>query len=1042
MFNRLKSIMVMFALTSFMGAAFFAGAPSALAQVSQQGTVTGSVVDNVGPVAGASIIIKGTTTGTITLDDGTFSLPGVRTGSTLVISSIGYKDAEVVWNGGQVYVTLEQDNELLNEVVVTALGISREKKSLGYAVQDVKADQIARSGTATLTDALQGKVAGLQINDSGTGAGGSTRIVLRGNSSLSDNNEPLYVIDGVPYDTGGHDIDAQAGLWGGTDRAGGAFDINPEDIESVSVLKGPTAAALYGSRAGNGVILITTKKGGRTEGKVGVTYSGKFSWSPVSYYLDLQDTWGQGENGAYVATSENSWGARMSSSTMVPAWYDSSVKVPYSGTKNPYTKYYRTGNMQSNNVTIQGGNAENPFRLTIGHDDTQSIVRPTRLDKTSIDFVSSNKVNRWLSLDVKANYVKTIGNNRQTRGLYGATYLINKIPRSIDLNSLKEHEFDTSRPGEFIEDNYYGPDAEHQNIYFVQDQFNNKDVQNKFFGMAAVNINFTKDLKLRVKEGYDWTDYTVKYSWPYPDPVFTGHYPGVEESKYSRIEENTEALLSWNHKYGDFDLGLSAGGNMMRYHYDGMWAEGRSIALQGAQFIAAGSTIHANNSLSEKQINSVYGFANLGYKDWLFLDVTARNDWSSTLPKDNRSYFYPSVSVSALLTGAADAYGLTYNKDVIDYGKIRFSWAKVGKDTDPYQLQNTYSTTTGANGYLYIEQPVTMANAELKPEMSDSFEVGTEWHFFKNRLGLDLTYYHTATKNQIMSVDMNYASGVQKKYINAGKITNQGLELSLNGDFIRTRDWNFGATVNLAKNWNKVNTLTEGIKMYELGHMTGSAGIYVYAIEGESLGKIYGYKYRLDKDGNKIIGSDGLPLRDASQEIGDINPNFTGSFSLNLSYKNLGLNALFAFQNGGDIFSVSEYSAARLGTAKRTENRDNMVIKGVTESGTANTTSVSAQNYWNNSVDEEFIYNAGFLKLSELSLTYNLSHDFVDRLTKGILDSARFSVYGSNLFYLVKHTPGTTPDGSLTDTSIYASAFDMCPYPGTRNFGVSLTLGF
>jgi TonB-dependent SusC/RagA subfamily outer membrane receptor len=295
MFNRLKSIMVMFALTSFMGAAFFAGAPSALAQVSQQGTVTGSVVDNVGPVAGASIIIKGTTTGTITLDDGTFSLPGVRTGSTLVISSIGYKDAEVVWNGGQVYVTLEQDNELLNEVVVTALGISREKKSLGYAVQDVKADQIARSGTATLTDALQGKVAGLQINDSGTGAGGSTRIVLRGNSSLSDNNEPLYVIDGVPYDTGGHDIDGQAGLWGGTDRAGGAFDINPEDIESVSVLKGPTAAALYGSRAGNGVILITTKKGGRTEGKVGVTYSGKFSWSPVSYYLDLQDTWGQGE---------------------------------------------------------------------------------------------------------------------------------------------------------------------------------------------------------------------------------------------------------------------------------------------------------------------------------------------------------------------------------------------------------------------------------------------------------------------------------------------------------------------------------------------------------------------------------------------------------------------------------------------------------------------------------------------------------------------------------------------------------------------------
>ena len=1039
----LKTVVAMSALMFMTGAAFLAEASEVSAQVSQsKNTVTGTIVDNAGPIPGASILVKGTTNGTVTQEDGTFSLSGVPTGATLLISNIGYKDVEVVWNGGSVNVTLTEDKELLDEVVVTALGISREKKSLGYAVQDVKADQIARSGTATLTDALQGKVAGLQINNSGTGAGGSTRIVLRGNSSLSDNNEPMYVIDGVPYDTGGHDIDGQAGLWGGVDRASGAFDINPEDVESVSVLKGPTAAALYGSRAGNGVILITTKKGGRADGKIGVTYSGKFTWSPVSYYLDLQDTWGQGDNGEVGTTSENSWGARLNSSTMVPAWWDSSVQVPYMGTKNPFTEYYRTGNMQSNNVTIQGGNEGNPFRLTIGHDDTQSIIKPTRLDKTSIDFVSSNKVTDWFGIDVKANYVKTIGNNRQTRGAYGATYYINKIPRSITMESLKANEFDASRPGEYIEDNYYGPDAEHQNVYFLQDQFNNKDVQNKFFGMAALNFQFTKDLKLRVKEGYDWTGFTVNYSWPYQDPVFTGHYPGVEERKYTRIEENTEALLSWNHKYGDFDLGASAGGNIMRYHYDDLWSEGRSIALQGAQFIAAGTTIHASNNVSEKQVNSVYGFANIGYKDWLYLDLTARNDWSSTLPKDNRSYFYPSVSLSALLTSAADAYGINYNHDVIDYGKVRFSWAKVGKDTDPYQLESTYSTTTGANGYIYIEQPTTMANANLKPEMSDSYEIGTEWHFFKNRLGLDLTYYNTVTKNQIMSVAMNYASGVQNKWINAGKITNRGLELTFNADFIRNRNWTVGTTVNFSKNWNKVNELTEDLKMYELGHMTGYSGIYVYAIEGESLGKIYGYKYRRDDNGNKIIGSDGLPLRDASQEIGDINPNFTGSFSLNASYKNLGLNALFSFQNGGDLYSVTEYSAAIHGTAKRTENRDQMVVEGITESGTANTVAISAQKYWTNAVDEEFIYNAGYLKLSELSLSYSFNPDFVNRITKGIVENARFSVFGSNLLYLVKHTPGTTPDGSLTDTSIYATAFDMCPYPGSRTFGFSLTLGF
>jgi TonB-dependent SusC/RagA subfamily outer membrane receptor len=303
----------------------------------QQGDIaTGKVVDKNGEgIVGVGIIVKGTTTGTETNIDGTFQLRNVPKGSTLEISCLGYKTATVVWNGQSVNVTLEDDTTMLEETVVTALGISREKKSLGYAVQDVKADQIARSGGATLTDALQGKIAGLTINNSGTGAGGSTRVVLRGNSSLSDNNEPLYVIDGVPYDTGGHSIDGQAGLWGGVDRASGAFDINPEDVESVSVLKGPTAAALYGSRAGNGVILITTKKGGKTNGKIGVTYTGKFTWSPVAYYLDLQNTWGQGDNGEIVTTSENSWGARMSSSTMVPAWWDSSVEVPYVNYRKP-----------------------------------------------------------------------------------------------------------------------------------------------------------------------------------------------------------------------------------------------------------------------------------------------------------------------------------------------------------------------------------------------------------------------------------------------------------------------------------------------------------------------------------------------------------------------------------------------------------------------------------------------------------------------------------------------------------------------------------
>ncbi len=1020
-------------------------APAAPVQ-QQQNVLRGVVRDAAGEsVIGAGVVVAGSRLGTITDENGAFSLPGVAVGSTLNISCIGYADKSVVWNGQPLEIVLNEDIEFLTESVVTALGISREKKSLGYAVQDVKAAELMRTGSATLSDALTGKVAGLTINNSGTGAGGSTRVVIRGSSSLSDNSEPLYIVDGVPYYTGGHSIDSQAGFWGGTDRAGGAFDINPDDIESVSVLKGATAAALYGSRAGNGVIMITTKKGGKG-GKIGVTYNGRFSWSPIAYYLDSQNRYGQGENGSFVDGSTVSWGAEMKGQS-IPAWWDASQTTSYVSNGDPYKQYYSVGNTRSHNLTVQGGAKDSPWRLSIGRDDTQSIVSATTIGKTSADLVSKLKLTEWLSFDVKANYVNTIGNNRQWRGQYSASHFINILPRSISMEKLDQYKFDPVDllSGIYTQMNYVTSNANVQNPYWLSESIRNKDTQHKFFGMLQMNVRLSPKFSFRVKQGYSWIDYTLNNTYPYNDPVWTTR-PSVDITKSTGIESNTEALFTYMDKTDDWEWGASFGGNIMKSNYNSLYGYGRKIPFVGANYISAGTTISASNDVSRKQINSLYAFANIGYKGWVFLDLTARNDWSSSLPIQNCSYFYPSASISILLTEAAKTYGIHINEDIVDYGKLRFSWAKVGKDTDPYQLSDSYYTDTDENDLLTVWRNNNRANGDLKPEMATSWEVGTEWHFFKNRLGLDLTYYSTVTRNQVMLVDYPYSTGIRKKYVNAGDISNKGIELMLNGTFIRKRDFEFGATVNFAKNINKVNTLYhengQNIDRYSLGQMSGLSGITVYAIEGQPLGDIYGYAYKRDDNGNVIINANGLPQGVANSKIGNINPSFTGSFGLNASYKNITAAALFTFQKGGEIFSVTEYSAAKAGTAKRTEDRSDRVVAGVTESGAANTVSVTAQNYWMSAIDEEFIYDASFLKLAEFSIAYNFDKQFLMRVTKGVVNNASISGYGSNLFYLLKHTPGTPPDGSMTDTSLYAQAFDMDPYPASRTFGFSINIGF
>jgi TonB-linked SusC/RagA family outer membrane protein len=800
-----------------------------------------------------------------------------------------------------------------------------------------------------------------------------------------------------------------------------------------------------------GVIVITTKKGGKADGKIGVTYSGKFTWSPVSYFPDLQNVYGQGTLGAYDGDATGSWGAKMSSSTTVANWWDGTTNISYIGTENPWTEFYRTGSSQSNNVTLAGGKADNPFRLTIGYDNTNSVVKTSSIKRTSIDYVATNKLTDWLKLDIKANYVNTTGKNRQNRGAYGTSYSLLTMPRSIKVSDLAEHWLDETEvaSGGYGQINWHEVSANCQNPYFIQNMLDNKDSQNKFFGVGSLTVNLLPNLTLKVKDGITWAGVTSKESRKYKNKGF--NVPSFDMKESTTVENNLEGLLSYNNSWGDFDFGASVGGNVMHYKNETLRAIAKNIPFNNAFYVAAG-TLDGDtyNSIYEKEIQSVYAFANVGYKDYLFLDVTARNDWSSTLPADNRSYFYPSFSLSYLITGMLDDMGVDYNKDIVDYGKVRASWAKVGKDTDPYQLETLLGTTSGVNDLQYITYPTTIANSELKPEMVTSWELGTEWHFFTNRIGIDLTYYNSTTKNQVMKIALPYSSGVQNQWINAGNIQNKGLELQLNGDFIRTRDLTFGATFNLAKNWNKVKELYHndalGIDMtsYSIGNLNFSSGgdVTVYAIEGEQIGSIYGTAYSRDEDGNKIIGSNGLPVTQSNVEIGNAAPDFTGSFGLNFSWKGLSANALFSFQKGGDIYSSTEYMTLHAGTGLRTEDRSDLVVEGVNESGAVNTVSVTAQAYWNSIPLEECIYDASYLKLSEISVGYTLPKKWLDKTFAGYVDNVRVSAMASNLFYLIKHTPGTTPDGAMTESSLFATAIDLCPYPATRNFGVALNISF
>ncbi len=1006
----------------------------------QSRSVSGTLIDakTREPIIGASIIEIGSPTmnGVSSDLDGAFTL-SVDAKSSLKITYIGYQErtlpASSFTTGRPLQILLAEDSEMLGEVVVTALGIKREKKMLGYAFQDVKSSELNKTGNPSVTGALQGKVAGLQMNISGTGLSGSTKITLRGNSSLTDNNQPLWIVDGVPFNDNN---DSGASLYGGVDRGGVTADINPEDIESISVLKGPNAAALYGSRAGNGVILITTKSGSKANG-FGVDYSTSLTWTQVASALDMQTKYGQGVAGVFNPNVSSSWGAPL----------DGQSYTAYNGIEMPYTKYgdklvdyFRTGFAQTHNVSVGNSAGKGNYRLSFANTSTTGLFEGEKMDKTNIDLRAGIELNNHLSLDSKVSLSRTLAEDRPTFGKGGEIYQLLYMPHNIRLDDLKTFRDDTHR-----HINYVGPSPTELNPYYINYSLDNEDERWRSFGYFSAKINFTPWLFLKGKYAYDYYHTSIQ------EINRTNGIDNQEnESLYSQeanfFEHNMEAILIGNNSISErLKANYTLGVNEMFQRTS--YLSGRSQHMLNNSYWSHNSAQGFNaagDGISRRKTRSAFASLQLAWDEYLSLDLTARNDWSSTLPVHNSSYFYPSASLSFLFSELL-ARG-DHRPSWMTFGKARLSVAQVGKDTEPYRLVSTGAWIQTPSGPQFTP-PTERYNENLMPEISSSIEAGLDMKFLDNRLGFDFTYYHSTTRNQIMRIPQAASSGYNWKFINAGEIINSGFELMVYGSPVRTRDWEWSLTANLSHNNTTVERLDPTSKYMSFNYRRDNLLVDVGAFEGGRLGDIIGRSSYKRNDAGQILTRNGIPLLDTENPrvIGNIQPDYLASLGSTLSYRGFAISGLVDMRFGGQIVSMSEAIAAGKGMALRTEERTApIVFDGIDEvTGLANTTPITTESFYSliggeNAIAEEFIYSASFIRLKELSLSYSLPRTL---LSKTPLQGVRLSLVGRNLFYLLRHTPGTSPEGGF-DTTMFSQAIDFTSVPYTRTLGVSLQVQF
>lgn len=1038
--------------------------------------ITGKVLDEAQqPMIGVTVAVKGSTTRAVTDIDGNYQLQTSETAPVLQFSYLGYKTKEVKASGKDaITTTMDVDSKALDEVVVTALGIKRDKKMLGYSVQDIKSDALNTTGDPSVVGALSGKVAGLQMNTASTGLGGSTKITIRGNSSLTDNNQPLWIVDGVPFSDNNT---SNASAYGGYDRGGTSLDINPDDIESISVLKGPNAAALYGSRAGNGVILVTTKKGANKSG-FGISYNGNFTWSSVSQAIKMQNRFGQGSNGA-VNYKRNASGdiEGLNGELSFGPELDGHEEYNWYGTKSPYRytgdklrDYFKTGFSQFHTVALGNNSEKGHYRLSIGYNDNKGLFKNETLDKLSIDLNAGTVVNKYLSLDGKISLSHMKACNRPLLGLNGEVAQLLLIPGNVSLRSLEENQSSETQ----IHRNWFGPNQHYSNPYYVRHRYKNSDERWRAFGYYGANINLLDNLKLNAKYSFDYYRTRLQTSdLSLADQAITTGTStwqekittdAMQRGEENHFEHNIQMLLLGNNQLTPkLRVDYSLGGNVMYQKYE-LFQGGVQNMLNKDVWVynTGGKLVSGGDNGFNRAMYSVFASAQLAYSEYLSLDLTARNDWSSTLPKGQNSFFYPSASISFMFSD----FMKSIDKPLpswVTFAKIRTSLAQVGKDPSPYNLYNTRKFEFESGIRKPVVNTIKM-NDMLKPEIKTSYELGLDMKFLNNRLGFDFTYYYSVTRNQSMLVDA--AAPWSQQWVNAGKILNRGVEMMVYTTPIQTKDLTFNLNMNFAHNRSIVKELAPGVqRIYFNGD--NNMPVRVGAVVGGKLGDIYANNLMKRNDaGQVIVNAQGLPQPATgngnleqyllSNPIGNIQPDLLMSVTPSLTFKGISLTAMFDMRFGGSIMSVSEGMATSVGTSERTLNRGEykdisgvkdyyMVVPGVKEDGSINDIPVSAQAYYSTigiyksqkGYAEEFIHSASYIKLKELSLGYSFPQRM---LKKTPFTALKLSFVARNLCFLMKHTPGN-PDGGY-DTTMFSQALDFAAVPYTRTFGFSINVGF
>lgn len=1068
------------------------------AVTAQQRQITGTVTSSEDGIAipGVSILVKGTTVGTSTNVDGTYSISVDADAQILVYSFVGMRTQEVVLRDQTVInVVLEPEAIGMDEVVVTALGVTRSKKALGYAVQEVNAEDLAKAKQSDVISALSGKVAGVQISSSSNFAG-SKRILIRGANSIFGENQPLIVLDGIPMDNRNFNSDnAQAGF-GGIDYGNMLNDINPDDIASMSVLKGP-AAAIYGSRAANGVIIINTKKAKRGKSEMKVDVSSNVSFERVARLPDLQRKYGGGlivsdanggvngfeqvriEGTDYLVPQfavDESWGPRYDPNLMVLQWdgfdqasfpNDYLKPRPWVAPSKDVKDFFETGVTYTNSVALSKAGTDFGIRFSYTNTYSEGIVPNSDQDKHNVSINGNVKFLDKFRFNASMNYVRSATSGRPTFG-YDDNSFSTKFfqwgQRQLDFDRLKKYKNldGTQRTWNRISAEDPTPKYADNAYWMVNESFPD-DERDRFFGNMTLRYDINDDLFFKGSVYGDTYTFYIRERIAVGSQSTSRYYEAVRNN----YEYNYEATLNYKKVFNeDYNITAFLGANARRsrLHLNRGESTGGLVVPGIYALKNSAGTVSVNDYSEEKHVNSIFGSASFGYKNMLFLDATFRNDWSSALPDDNNSYFYPSVSGSFVFSELMDA-------DWVDYAKLRLGWAQVGNDTDPYRVRNTYVYEPDGpfQGSPRLYAPEALLNSELKSEETTSYEFGVEANFLENRLGFDFTYFKNITKDQIIPLEVSKATGYESKWINAGEMSNEGIEITLKGTPIRTSDFSWDINVNFSMLENKLEELIEGIDALDIQRAPFSSA-YLRASVNDTYGMLWGYDFVYDDKGNKVVTDDGLYMPTSNLvPLGSVLPDFNIGIRNSMTYKNWDFSFLFDIQRGGKFISTTHmwgmYSGM-LEASAGVNDKGNEVrspvsdgggirLEGVTgdvtfnEDGSytvsntqPNQTYVEGTDYGagfyhgNDTPSAQNLLDADYIKLREINLGYTFP-----KANLGPFRSVRVSVYGKNLWTFGVDLKGFDPETAVGGSG-NVQGIEGGFVPNTSSFGLNLQLGF